>query len=165
MVTPEPLDVNINVKLDVYQYTREDQKPGDRATEEAVVEAAASPAVVDATVTAEQRQAAEAGIRNRMEEIQNLKNNRVIGENREGLVEIREIPPGEYGAYAEKTVLAENADRQVIMRALAQEENQAVAAVQREQAQLRARASFKGEWVEEQETDGTWRWVRKASDP
>lgn len=156
--TPEPIDVNINVKLDVYQYTREGQKPASEQTEAAIS------ANVD-EITAERRQAAEKGMRDRMEEVQTLKNNRVIGENREGLLEIREIPPGEYGQYIETTLLAENADREAVMRALAREEDKPLTTLRREQALLRQKQSFKGEWIEEQQRDGSWRWIRKAEDP
>jgi hypothetical protein len=164
LTTPEPLTVNINVKMDVYQHKAE----GAEAAAPAPAGEGGGPAAAEGepgAVTPEARQKAERGLRDRMEEVQTLKNNRLVGENREGLLEVREIPPGEYGAYTEKTVREENADREVVMRALALEEGKPLAAIRREQAQYRRRQSFKGEWVEEEEAGGSWRWVRKAADP
>jgi uncharacterized protein len=158
IATPEPLSVNINVKMDVYQHAAEEGGSAVKTDSgETVVEAE--------TVTAEVRQSAEKGIRNRMEQIQTLKNNRLIGENRDGLVEVREVPPGEYGDYTVKTVEEENADRETVMRALALEEKKPFTTLKREQGALRRKQSFKGEWVEEEEADGTWRWVQKAANP
>ena len=48
--------------------------------------------------------------RARMAEIQNLKNGRVVGENRHGLLSLVQAPPGEYGDYVRRTVEAENAE-------------------------------------------------------
>lgn len=157
IATPEPLSVNINVKMDVYQHAAE----GAGTSTPKVADAATDAEVV----TAEIRQAAEKGMRNRMEQIQTLKNNRLVGESRDGLLEVREVPPGEYGEYTVKTVEEENADREKVMRALALEEKKALTALKREQGAYRRQQSFKGEWVEEEETDGTWRWIQKAADP
>lgn len=162
LTTPEPLTVNINVKMDVYQHEAEG---GMKAGEPATVVKEAVATGDETAVTPEQRQAAERGIRDRMEQVQTLKNNRLVGENHEGLLEIREIPPGEYGEYTQKTVAEENVDRETLMKALAVEEKKALPAIKREQGQWRARQSFKGEWVEEQDAEGAWRWVQKSEDP
>lgn len=158
LTTPEPLSVNINVKMDVYQHAAEGGAKVETAS-------AGDATAADGAVTPQRRQAAERGMRDRMEQVQTLKNNRLVGETRDGLLEVREVPPGEYGEYTQKTVLEENADRETVMRALSAEEGKGLPALKREQGNLRRQQSFKGEWVEEQEADGTWRWVQKANDP
>ena len=55
--------------------------------------------------------------RARMGEIQTVKNSRLVGENRYGLLTIMRLPPGEYGNRVEAMVAAENADRSDLMKA------------------------------------------------
>jgi uncharacterized protein YdbL (DUF1318 family) len=142
--TAKPLAVDVTLRVDIYQHAA---TPGAEATTEATPEAA------------EDRR------RTRMAEIQTLKNSRLVGENRRGLLSIVEPPPGDYGAYVERTVAAENADRSALMQRLAAERRQPLATVEAEQAKLWRERAFAGEWVEE-ETGGTWRWVqRRAEEP
>lgn len=100
--------------------------------------------------------------RNRMQEIQDLKNNRVVGESRDGALEIRSLPAGDYGDYVRKTVEAENADRNFLIEHEAQEKGTPVLEVRRMQWRHWQRKSFPGEWIEvEGETPGEYRWIQK----
>lgn len=144
--TPEPIKIDpveIRMRVDVYQHDgappTEDEQQRDAA------------AAVD-------RQ------RNRMAEIQELKNNRFVGENHRGLLTIRDLPGGDYGDYVKKTVEAENEDRLFLMRAEARRRDALLSEIQEEQWRARVRDSFKGEWIEVAgEQDGTYDWVRKPS--
>ena len=100
--------------------------------------------------------------RDRMEEIQTLKNNRLVGEDHEGLLAVRNAPPGKYGRYVRETVRAENADRMVEMKAKADKEQKPLSDVQKNLAELWRERSFPGEWVEVQAADGGWTWIQKA---
>ncbi len=103
-------------------------------------------------------------LRDRMAEIQKLKNNRLVGENHQGLLAIRDLPAGDYGSYVKKTVEAENADRLFLMREEAKRRDVLVTEVQSEQWKARVKDAFKGEWVEiEANRPGTFRWVKKKS--
>ena len=89
--TPQPIKVDLTMDVNVYQH--------GTATEKEGAEAAA-----DFRAAMDRR-------RDRMTEIQELKNNRLVGENRSGALSIKNRPAGEYGDYVEKTVEAENLDR------------------------------------------------------
>jgi uncharacterized protein YdbL (DUF1318 family) len=98
-----------------------------------------------------------------MSEVQTAKNSRILGENRYGLLSVIRLPPGQYGQQIERLVAEENADRSTLMRAEAASRRVPFATVEAEQAaQWRARA-FPGEWIEEQQTDKTWRWTQKQA--
>jgi hypothetical protein len=97
----------------------------------------------------------------RMGEIQSLKNSRLVGENRRGLLEIRNQPAGEYGDYVSKTAEAENADRKKLMEKLAKERGQPVSEVERSQAELFRQSAFPGEWYEQAEPGGDFVWKQK----
>src|SRR5262249_16949287 len=87
--TQQPLKVDIAMKLDVYQH-------GDGAAPKKT-----NAPVADVTTTR----------RNRLAEIQALKDQRLVGENHAGYVELRNAPPGKFGEYVRETVDDENADR------------------------------------------------------
>lgn len=126
--TPEPIKVDVSMRLDVYQYRGDEPKKVDQAKvayEEAI-----------------DRQ------RNRMAEIQTIKNNGLVGEEHRGLLYLREKPSGEWGEYTERTIRSENEDRTMIMRYLAKDSNRALHEVQREQWELRVAKAFEGEWIE-----------------
>ena len=137
VATPEPLKVDVNMRVDIYQHTT-----GDAPAEGPEGEA-------------------QTRRRARMAEIQNLKNARIIGEDRHGLLAIIEAPPGEYGDYVRRTLEAENADRLALMKQLAAERRVPLAQIETEQATLWHERAFHGEWTEVQQPDGTWRWVQK----
>jgi hypothetical protein len=138
--TPEPLEVNLNMRLDIYQY-RGDQ-PENKEEARNLAEAV-------------ERQ------RNRMKEIQTLKDNRLVGENHRGLLQLRETPAGEWGEYVKRTVEAENSDRNIMMRAEARETNRALHEVQTEHWRHRTSQSYKGEYIEiPGKTEGSFEWIQ-----
>jgi hypothetical protein len=137
--TPRPLEVDVTLRVDIFQHAGE------------------SPATDADQGTVEERRRA------RMAEVQSLKNSRLVGENHLGLLSIIELPPGEYGRYVTRTVEAENADRTALMRQLAATRRQPLARIEEEQARLWRERAFGGEWIEEQGSDGVWRWVQKSA--
>ena len=137
VATSEPLKVDVNMRVDIYQHTT-----GDAPAEGPEGEA-------------------QTRRRARMAEIQNLKNARIVGEDRHGLLAIVQAPPGEYGDYVRRTVEAENADRLALMKQLAAERRVPLAQIEAEQATLWRERAFPGESVETQEPDGAWRWTQK----
>jgi len=139
--TPEPIVVDINMRVDVYE-----RGAGSAAQK--------SPASADTP-------AADARRRSRMGHIQTFKNSRLVGEGRDGLLIVLSRPEGSYGAYVDKTVAEENTDRLVIMRQLAAERKMSLADVQAQQGELWRNRSFSGEWIEVQQDNNTWRWVQK----
>ena len=139
--TPEPIKVDVTMRLDVYQYKGDE--PGTAN--------AAQVSYEDAVV----RQ------RNRMAEIQTLKDNRLIGEEHRGLLYLREKPAGDWGNYVERTVNAENEDRTTLMRYMAKESNRALHQVQEEQWKLRTEKAYKDEWVElPGDKPNSYQWVQ-----
>lgn len=140
--TAEPIKVDINMRLDVYQYGN---------TNKPVAQTTPRPEAADPA----------ASRRNRMADIQNFKNNAVIGEGRDGLVAIRNLPEGDYGNYVKKTVEAENADRMEQMKAIAEARKVSIEAVQKEQAELWRNRAFKGEIIEIEIEPGVWKWSAK----
>lgn len=138
VATPEPLKVDVDMRVDIYQHATGDAPANGPDSE------------------AQDRRRA------RMAEIQNLKNARVAGENRRGLLSLVQPPAGEYGDYVRRTVEAENADRLALMKQLAAERRIPLAQVETEQAELWRDRAFPGEWIEAQ-VDGTWRWQQKAA--
>lgn len=139
VATPEPLKVDVDMRVDIYQHATGD-----------------APAAGPDAEAQDRRRA-------RMAEIQNLKNTRVVGENRHGLLSLVQAPPGEYGDYVRRTVEAENADRLALAKQLAAERRVPLAQIESEQGALWRERAFPGEWVEIQGSDGTWRWEQKQS--
>ena len=137
----DPVKVDLDMRVDIYQY--------DSNSEEA-------------RTTARNREDAAKRLRDRMAEVQELKNNRFVGENHLGLLTIRNLPAGDYGDYVRKTVDEENADRTYMMTDKSNQEGISLAAVQREQWLRRSQASFTGEWIEQSgPDDGTFIWEQK----
>lgn len=135
LATPEPVKVDVAVRLDVYQKTA----PTKAKEEQSSLEIAANR-------------------RLRSGEIQQLKNDGVIGEDRDGYLDIRRNPSDpKYLAYAKSVVVAENADRSYLYLTNAQTQNKPLEAIEREYAQLWNDRAFPGEWV--QKENGTW--IRK----
>jgi uncharacterized protein YdbL (DUF1318 family) len=141
--TNEPIKVDINMKLDVYQH-------GEK-----------TPKVSASTKAASDELPMRR--RNRMGELQLLKDSRLIGENHLGLLTVRNEPPGEYGNYVQRTVEAENRDRETEMQRIAKERNISIEDLRRETAKLTCANAFNGEWIEVPQTDGSYAWIKKGN--
>lgn len=140
LATPQPIKVDIAMRLDVYQHTKEASKK--------------STSVAMGTDPAEAR-------RNRMADIQTFKNSRLVGEGRDALLAIRVETPGDYGDFIRKTVDAENADRMALMKSDAEKQKTSLPQIQTKQASLAAKLAFKGEWIEVVKDDGSSEWIQK----
>ena len=141
--TDEPIQVNVNMDVHVYQHGQD--SPEAKAMRE------------DHATVLKRR-------RNRMEEIQKLKNNRLVGEDHQGLLSIRNLPAGKYGLYVKKTVGEENQDRNFLMKAEAEEKGTALGEVKQNQWRHWQRKSFPGEWIQfEGDEPGTYRWEQKTT--
>lgn len=103
------------------------------------------------------------GRRLRAAEIQGLKNSRIVGENHSGYLTIIDLPPGQYGQYAQRITEAETKDRRTIYVDQAAQLNATLEQIEAASARVIYDRSFKGEWVEEFR-DGKWTWVQKATD-
>lgn len=140
--TPEPIKVDLSMDVHVYQHAADSKKE-------------------DLKAAADFREAMD-NRRNRMAEIQELKNNRIVGESHSGLLSIRNRPAGDYGDYVEKTIAAENSDRETLMNHEAKEKNVSIDKIRDEQWQHWQRKSFPGEWIEV--ADGSsYRWEQKQN--
>lgn len=141
VATPEPIKVDLDMDVHVYQHGKVDKK------------------------TSEQQEAFRSAMdarRTRMEEIQELKNNRLVGENHEGELSVRTKPAGEYGEYVVKTVSDENRDRVTLMKKEAEEKKVSLDQVRAEQWKHWQRVSFPGEWIEvEGGAAGGYTWEQK----
>jgi hypothetical protein len=145
--TREPIRVDpidIRMRVDVYQHS------GDAPPEEEQQRELA--AVVESQ-------------RNRIAQVQDLKNSRWVGENHRGLLSIREMPAGKDGEWVRTTVEAENADRLFLMRAEAQRRDVLLSEIEAEQWKTRTDDAFEGEWVEAPgPSPDTYRWVQKGKE-
>ena len=132
LATPDPIKVDVNVRLDVYQKSAPKKAKDEQSSLQ---------------IAAERRL--------RSGEIQQLKNDRVIGEDRDGYLKVLKEPTDPtYRAYADNVVNMENADRAYLYSANAQTQNKPEELVERDYAQLWRERAFPGEWV--QKEDGTW---------
>lgn len=141
LATAEPIKVDISMRLDVYDHNKG---------------AAAKTGGTNAAEDPETRR------RNRMADIQNFKNSRLIGEGHDGLLSVRVETPGEPGDYIRKTVAAENLDRMALMKAIAEKTKKSLSDVQLEQSSLWQKRSFEGELIEVAAPDGTFVWTAKS---
>lgn len=142
LTTPEPLKVDLNMRLDVYQYRGDEPEDGDKEELKSLAEAV-------------ERQ------RNRMAEVQELKNNRLVGEDHRGLLQLRQTPAGQWGDYVKRTVNEENDDRMLLMRNEAKESSRQLHQVQAEAWRLRSEQAFKGEYIEvADKAPGTFKWAQ-----
>jgi uncharacterized protein len=134
LATPEPVKVDVAVRLDVYQKSA----PTKAKEEQSSLEIAANR-------------------RTRSGEIQGLKNNGIVGEDRDGYLSMitKNTPTDpKYLAYAKGIIDAENADRSYLYLTNAQTQNKPLEMIEREYAQLWSDRAFPKEWV--QKEDGTW---------
>lgn len=144
LATREPLKVDINVDLNVYQHaTPEAAKAADEEAES--LEEAAKRKY------------------NRQAEIQELKNQRFVAESHRGVLILRTPPAGSYGDYVKRTVNEENADRMLLMRADAMKQKRELQEIMRERYEANVANSHAGEWIEvpDPEKPGSWILSRK----
>jgi len=141
LATPQPIKVDIAMRLDVYQHAKEASKKS-------------TPTSTTSADPAEAR-------RNRMADIQTFKNSRLVGEGRDALLAIRVETPGDYGDFIRKTVDAENTDRMALMKSDAEKQKTSLPQIQTKQASLAAKLAFKGEWIEVIKADGSAEWIQK----
>jgi Protein of unknown function (DUF1318) len=141
LTTAEPIKVDISMRLDVYSHDK---------------------AAATKTTGASTSEEPETRRRNRMADIQNFKNSRLIGEGHDGLLSVRVETPGEPGDYVRKTVAAENLDRMALMKAIAEKGQKSLPDVQAEQSSLWQKRSFEGELIEVANPDGTFAWTAKS---
>ena len=141
LATPEAIKVDVTMRLNIYQYRGdENAKPGAEQVsyEESVL-----------------RQ------RNRMAEVQTLKNNRLVGEDHRALLHMREKPAGEWGKQVEETVNKENEDRSIMMRHDAKESDKQIHEIEAVRWKGNIEKAFKGEWIEiPASTSNTYKWVQ-----
>jgi uncharacterized protein YdbL (DUF1318 family) len=132
LATPEPVKVDIAVRLDVYQKTA----PTKAKEEQSSLEIAANR-------------------RTRSGEIQSLKNNGIVGEDRDGYLNLQKSPDDpKYLQYANGIISAENADRAFLYLSNAQAQNKPLEMVESDYAQLWRDRAFPGEWI--QKENGKW---------
>ncbi len=132
LATPDPVKVDVAVRLDVYQKTA----PTKAKEEQSSLEIAANR-------------------RLRSGEIQQLKNNGIVGEDRDGYLDLRKAPDDpKYLDYAKGIIAAENADRAFLYLSNAQAQNKPLEMVESDYAQLWRDRAFPGEWI--QKENGTW---------
>jgi uncharacterized protein YdbL (DUF1318 family) len=132
LATPKPVKVDVGVRLDIYQKTP-----------------------VAATKNEQSNITIAANRRLRSGEIQQLKNDRVVGEDRDGYLDIRNPPQDpKYLAYAKGIVNAENSDRSFLYLSNAQAQSKPLEMIEDQYAQLWRERAFGGEWI--QKEDGTW---------
>jgi len=129
--TPEPIKVDMKVTLDVIQH----EAPGAKKDAEKTADPDDIPAITRRKF-------------NRQEEIQKLKNSRFVAETHQGLLVIREQPPGSYGSYVQETVDKENFDRKALMIEEARKQKRELHEIEKEHFEANAKNAFAGEWIE-----------------
>lgn len=141
LATPDPIKVDVTMRLNVYQYRGdENAKPGAEqiSYEEAVV-----------------RQ------RNRMAEVQTLKNNRLVGEDHRGMLHLREKPAGDWGRQVDESVNKENEDRTIMIRHDAKEADKQIHEIEESRWKGNIEKAFKGEWIEVPgDKPNTFKWAQ-----
>ena len=157
LTTDEPLKVDINVRLDVYQHEGQEGESSENSasSDDAAASQLAAESAASADLVAKRK-------RNRMEEVQRLKNNRLVGENHRGLLTIRKLPLDDYGDYVKKTVEEENYDRNYLMRVEAKERGALLHDVQEMTWKENLARSYEMEWIEiPGDQEGTFVWKQK----
>ncbi|MFZ5805899.1 MAG: DUF1318 domain-containing protein [Verrucomicrobiota bacterium] len=132
--TPEPVKIDVNMKVDV--------------------------TTTEARKTAESKQPSENNPlqtrRQRMAEIQDLKNNRIAGESNNGLLVIVKSPDDpQWKTYAEKLIQEENKDRAEIFAQESKATGKPSELVAKDFAKKMRDAAFPNEWI--QTESGEWK--------
>jgi len=152
LATSEPIKVDVAVRLDVYQYSKEQ----DGENKAGAAGGGAGSTAADTVDIVRTRQ------RNRSGEVQTLKNNRFVGENHRALLTLREQPTGRDGEWVKKVVQGENDDRMFLMVEMAKSENLQLHEVQVREWRLNLERAFPGEWIEVPgDREGLYTWKQK----
>ncbi|CAN5742463.1 hypothetical protein BH09VER1_BH09VER1_10830 [soil metagenome] len=171
LATTEPIKVDIDMRLDVYQYSSTNAPKTGQVVVTKAPDSAQPPSTNATTSTnllakSELPNASsgspETRRHNRQADIQKFKNDRMVGEGHDGLLFIvKENLPKDDSAHAIRTAVnAENQDRMDMMKKEADEQKVSLPTIQAQQGELWRNRSFKGEWIEV-EKDGTWVKVEK----
>jgi uncharacterized protein YdbL (DUF1318 family) len=124
----EPIKVDISMRLDIYQHVQKDidsienivagdkKQPAAKSGSNSFLNFAAENAYAQETLSPDVEQAALRR-KDRRDTLSGWEAKAVIGENKEGLVEIRD--PGQADSSVAGLVQSENADRMLIYRSLA----------------------------------------------
>ena len=134
--TPAPIVIDVNMRVDVVQT----QAPGTQPLDAGAALKQKSP---------RQKQ------RERMAEVQTLKNDRIVGEANTGFLALVNKPEKpEYAIYAERIVTEENMDRKVIFEESAKSDHKSEADIAKAYAAKWYQGAFPGEMI--QDTSGKW---------
>jgi hypothetical protein len=132
--TPDPVKIDVAMKVDVYTHEEKSSGTNSSGGEEKTPQ--------------EER-------RDRMAEVQSLKNDRIIGEGKDGYLKIKNTPTDPvYADYTQRIISSENADRLILFEEDAKAKDKPTEVIAREFSKRAREASFPGEWVEK--NDGTW---------
>ncbi len=122
-------------------------------------------AYAEAGSSTEKLRAAIVSRKNRYPEIQRLKSEGCVGENRSGLLSFRPTAKTksdrDYAKKARVLINAENTDRETIYKIQAERQNVSVDAIRILSAEVHRKRAAKGEWIEVQDEKGKWVWVLK----
>lgn len=131
--TPDPVKIDVNMKVEIVQK--------------------AAPATSDTTSPVAITR------RNRMAQIQTLKDNRLVGENQKGYLTVLTIPPTwkEQETYIRSLAESENNDRQYLNSTESRRMNKPLITIEKESAQRFKASAFAGEWIQSE----TGEWIQK----
>lgn len=134
LATPQPMKFDVGMRLDIYQKT----PPKSKDTESALQ-------------IAYNRRA-------RVGEINKLKTEHVIGEDRDGYLAMRQPPTDPKDlAHANDLINAENADRTVLYLANAQAQSKPLELIESDYAKLWSDRASPGDWVQKEDRS----WIQK----
>lgn len=164
----EPIKVDISMRLDIYQHIEKDidaiesiVSGGKEKTKDAPIQLNyfVSSAYAQEGLSPEIEQAALRR-KDRYAEIVSLEQNGLAGENKSGLVEIRDA--GAAGSSAQQLAAEENNDRMIIYQAVAQKNGTSIEDVQKLYAQRLQNDALAGTPIEVLNTaTGAYEWKAK----
>ncbi len=177
--TPEPIVIDVRARIDIYQHASsiEDMVSGEKPIETVghkknganILDLIIGTAYAEEIDIKYMTKEVEEAVRSRKErypELQELKKDRSAGEDRNGLVQLRESQKikedNEYRKKAEELIRLENRDREVIYKAIAEQNGIDIEKVKETFTKVHQDKAKTGEWIEaRQEDSGEWKWVQK----
>lgn len=165
----EPIKVDISMRLDIYQHVQQDINAIENIVSGSKSEAkepggqsmfftGISLAYAQGTDLSPEVEQAALRRRDRAGELSQWQQKGVIGENRLGLLELRDKSAS---ASLAQFIQAENADRMIIYRQLAQKNNASLESIQKVYAQRLQQDAPAGTPIEVLQGDGTYQWINK----